>query len=466
MLLACAAASAHAGDSPSHGPEASSRPVIAIADVAIVDVARGRIVPSRTVLIAGGLIDAIGPADALPVPAGALHVAGDGLYLIPGLVDTHVHLFNNASHRPPNDWAFALLVANGVTGVREMYTTPDEMTLIDVWRARVAAGTLAAPRVLAAGVAVGRGPLRAIPGQVQAAHAAGADFLKIDSEVQAPQWRAVLEAARELGMPVSGHVPAEVRALDAARAGQVSDEHLTQLYEACSSQEDAFIDTRAGKSGDAIVALRDAQESDVLRSFDADDCARTAAALARTTQVQVPTLVLPYFEAQPHTASYREDPRWRYLRADEQARWVRILEARRQAPDARAPMRWAVSERIVRTLHTAGVRLLAGTDTPMPLVYPGYALHYELALLVQAGMSPAEALRAATLWPAEFLGISATSGSVEVGKRANLVLLDANPLTDIGHTQRIRAVILDGRWLGRDRLDALLDAAAGGTYSN
>ena len=123
-----------------------------------------------------------------------------------------------------------------------------------------------------------------------------------------------------------------------------------------------------------------------------------------------------------------------------------------------AARRWEVSRQIVKTLHAAGVRILAGTDAPMPLVYPGFALHKELELLVEAGLSPADALRAATIWPAEFFGLSDSSGSIAVGKRADLLLLDANPLSRISHTQRIRAVVLDGRLLQRADLDALLKA--------
>ena len=117
--------------------------------------------------------------------------------------------------------------------------------------------------------------------------------------------------------------------------------------------------------------------------------------------------------------------------------------------------------KIVKTLHADGVRnRSAGTDAPMPLVYPGFALHKELELLVEAGMSPADALRAATIWPAEFLGLSDRSGSVAVGKRADLLLLDDNPLSGISHTSGlIRAVVLDGRLLQRSDLDALLDTA-------
>jgi imidazolonepropionase-like amidohydrolase len=157
---------------------------------------------------------------------------------------------------------------------------------------------------------------------------------------------------------------------------------------------------------------------------------------------------------------FRDDPRWRHLRPDEQTRWEHYLEQEPALDKKLAAQRWDVSRRIVKALHAAGAPILAGTDAPMPLVYPGFSLHKELELLVESGLSPAEALRAATLGPAEFLGLSESTGSIAVGKRADLVLLDANPLRQIGNTQRIRAVVLNGRLWRRTDLDALLDGAA------
>lgn len=436
--------------------DAPKRPIIAIERVAVVDVARGEIVTPRTVLIVDGRVTAIGEPGTMEIPPAAVRVEGRGRYVMPGLVDMHVHLFNNASHRAPNEWAFSLFVANGVTGVREMWTEPAAMAVVDRWRTKVARGELVAPRVLSAGAAVGAESVEAARRQVREAKAAGADFLKIFSEVRESQWRAILEEARALHMPVCGHIPGEVTLLDAATAGQRSNEHLTQVYEACSTREKQLVGARNGMPGRKIVELRDAQEQEALESFDQLVCDRTAAALAKTDQVQVPTLVLPYFEARGSRTNFRDDPRWRYLRSDEKARWERIFKEHPDGDEKLAGRRWEISRKIVKTLHAAGVRILAGTDAPMPLVYPGFALHKELELLVKAGFSPADALRAATIWPAEFLGLSDSSGSIAVGKRADLVLLDDNPLADIRYTQRIRAVVLDGRLLRRADLDALL----------
>lgn len=439
--------------------DAPKSPIIAIERVAVVDVARGETVNPRTVLIVDGRIAAIGEPDAIDIPPATVRVDGRGRYLMPGLVDMHVHLFNNASRRPPNEWAFPLFVANGVTGVREMWTEPASMAVVERWRTKVARGELVAPRVLAAGAAVRADSLEATRRQVREAKTAGADFVKVFSEVREPQWRAILEAARTLRMAVCGHIPGEVSLLDAATAGQRSNEHLTQVYEACSAREKPLLAARKGLDGNAIVKLRDAQEGEVLESFEQSVCDRTAAALARTGQVQVPTLVLAHFDARGSRTNFRDDKRWRYLRPDEQARWERIFKEQPVGDEKRAARRWERSRQIVQTLHAAGVRILAGTDAPMPLVYPGFSLHKELELLVEAGLSPADAIRAATIWPAEFLGSSDSSGSIAVGKRADLLLLDDNPLANISHTQRIRAVILAGRLLQRTDLDTLLDVA-------
>ena len=440
--------------------ETAERPIIAIENVAVVEVERGRIAGPRTVLIVNGCIAAIGKPGAVALPPAAVRVDGRGCYLMPALVDMHVHLFNNASHRPPNDWTFLLFVANGVTAVREMAAVSADLPTIARWRAAVAQGELIAPRVVATGVAVRVDSLDGVRRQVREAQAAGADFIKVFSEVGKSRWQAVLEEAREQRMAVCGHTPADVGALAAASAGLRTNEHLTQIYEACSAKEKSLIAVRQDRDGREVVQLRDAQEREVLDGFDQGVCDRTAAALAKTGQVQVPTLVLLHFEARGDRSEYRDDPRWRYLRPDEQARWGLIFEHELPGDKKLAIRRWEVSRQIVNALHRAGARILAGTDSPMPLVYPGFSLHTELELLVESGLSPADAIRTATSWPAEFLGVSESSGSIAVGKRADLLLLDGNPLRRISNTQRIRAVVLDGRLLRRPDLDALLEGAA------
>jgi imidazolonepropionase-like amidohydrolase len=423
------------------------RRTIAITDVTIVDVEHGRSPAPRTVLIEAGRIAAIvAPADAR-IPADAERIDGRGKFLMPGLVDMHVHLFNTYSKRPPNDWAFPMFLANGVTGVREMSADAESLVIVRRWRSEFDEGRLLAPRILAAGIAVrGESPADAARA-VDAAADAGADFIKMFSTVPAAHWRAILDAASRRGLPVAGHVPVEITLVEAAQAGQRSDEHLTQAYEACTSIESTLIDERRGIRGEALNAVRAAQDARLSDAFDAAACTRVGRALARSGQVQVPTLVLPWHESTVAPEVSESDPRWPQLRADEQARWRTALAEMAATRDPHVLPRWQQSLAIVAAFHRAGATVLAGTDAPMPRVYPGDSLHDELALLVQAGLTPQQALHAATLAPARFLGLEAISGTVAVGKRADLVLLDADPLRDIRHARRIRAVMLDGRLL-------------------
>ena len=424
-------------------PPASDVP-LAITEVTIVDVEHGRRTSPRTVLVEAGRIAAIvAPADA-HIPEHAERVDGRGKFLLPGLVDMHVHLFNTYSKRPPNDWAFPLFLANGVTGVREMAADAASMTVVHRWRREFDEGRLLAPRILAAGIPVrGESPADARRA-VDAAADAGADFIKMFSTVPAAQWRAVLDAARRRGLPVVGHAPVEIALVEAAQAGQRSVEHLTQAYEACSSIEAALIDERRGLRGEALTAARAAQDARLFDAFDASACIRVGRALAQSGQVQVPTLVLPWHESKMTDDTLEGDPRWALLRADEQARWRAALTEIAAIHDPYVLPRWQQSLAIVAAFHRAGVTLLAGTDAPMPRVYPGYSLHDELERLVEAGLTPLEALQAATLEPARFLGIEAISGSVAIGKRADLVLLDADPTRDVRHARRVRSVVLGG----------------------
>ena len=186
-----------------------ARTTLVIIDVKIVDLERDTQTSPKTVLIEGGLIKAIGRRRDIPIPATAQRVNGRGLYLVPGFTDMHVHLFSS-SGRAPNAWAFPLFLANGVTSVRELNVRPAGLIQVEAWRREIDAGTLAAPRIVAAGVAVVGSSPKQVARDVDAAAAAGADFIKVFSELTKAQWRAALAAAKDRALPVVGHVPAGV----------------------------------------------------------------------------------------------------------------------------------------------------------------------------------------------------------------------------------------------------------------
>jgi cytosine/adenosine deaminase-related metal-dependent hydrolase len=424
---------------------------LAIEHVAVVDVANGAIARDRFVVLVSDRIAAIG--DATIVPRGARRLDGRGAYLVPGLVDLHVHLFNNASQRAPNDWALPMFVANGVTGVREMGARAHDMPRVRRWNDAIAAGEVVAPRVLAAGIAIRCGPRADVERQVAEIARLGA-FVKVFSNTDAACWRHIAAAARARDIAVAGHVPQPATVVDAARDGLRSVEHLTGTLEACSARGDVPFAPPADADEAALAAARDAHDRALLQSFDASRCARTAARVADLGQVHVPTLVLLRGEARP--ADPARDPRWPLLRTDEQARWAKYLAPAYRVEPTLAALRDRTAIAVASRLHRAGVVLAAGTDAPMPNVWPGWSLHDELGLLVEAGLTPTEALRAATLAPARLLGIADETGSVAPGMRADLLLLDADPVRDVGALRNIRAVVLSSRVLDRSALQRLV----------
>lgn len=438
----------------------------AIERVNVIDVSAGRVLPEQTVVIESGRISAVGAAATARVPSAAQRVDGRGKFLIPGLWDMHVH-----AAYPGIDAQFApLFIANGVTGVREMF---GNLMSIKAWKARAEKGEW--PRIVGSGhIMDGSRPIW--PGSVRAAnadqarravdslHKAGADFIKVYNRLPRDAYFAAVEEAKRVGTYVAGHVPDAVTVTEAAQAGQRTMEHVGGIALDCSSLRDDVRRARVAAAIDSTLARAAAQQSNrVADTQDAQRCAEVIATAARSGMWQVPTLVVLRSMASLDDSTFTADPRLRYMNRMLTNGWNWRSDFRLRA---RTPEDWAIAKRgyklnfeIVRNLHRAGARILAGTDVMNPFAFPGFSLHDELALLVEAGLSPADALRAATLNPALFLEATELHGTVAAGKRADLVLLDANPLDDIRNTQKIRAVVVNGRYLDRASLDAMLAAA-------
>jgi imidazolonepropionase-like amidohydrolase len=458
LLTACSNPAAAQGDG-----------ALVISNVTLIDVETGERQPGMTVVVSGNRITNVGRLTSDQLPRVARTLDGSGKFLLPGLWDTHVHtayqgLFNMMS---------PLYIANGVTGVREMFGM---MSAVNAWRDAVASGALAGPRVVAAGHILD-GPNPIWPGSasaktpddarrlVDSLTAAGADFIKVYSLLPRDVYMAIADAAKQKGISFAGHVPEAVDFRDASNAGQKTMEHLTGMPLACSSREGEFRAARANALGDQQAWRRIAaqQAAAVRDSYDPARCAELFALLRKNASWQVPTLVVNRNMAYLDDPALGHDPRLKYIPKFLSAGWDPTKDFRLRD---RTPAQWEAAKksydlqvRMVGEMYRAGVPMMAGTDVLNPYCLPGFSLHDELEYLVKAGVTPLDAIRMATLNPARFLGAADSLGTVAPRKVADLVLLDADPLTDIRNTTRVHAVIANGRLYDRAALDGLLSAA-------
>jgi hypothetical protein len=442
-------------------PEAARRPepgaTIAFTHVNVVPMTRDTVMHDQTVLIRSGRIIQVGPAGEIRVPRGARAIDAAGNYLIPGLWDMHVHTLSDAGA------FFPLFLTHGVTGVRDMGGFLDSLQTV---RARSAGGTVLAPRLVAAGPILDGFKHRwshpiawhlETPEQARAAvdslTRVGVDFLKVYSTLSPEVYRALVTAARDRKVTFAGHVPLAMSAADAADAGQASLEHggvdITTT-DCVTDGRTRFSNLLRVWARQGYGAFLEGKQS--LRQERNPACAGALyARYQRNGTWVVPTIVNELKDSV--TVNWSA---FQYVSEAARETCRKTVAAFEQAP---GPLRREYYRGFlddIGALHHAGVPLLAGTDVPNPCVVPGASLHTELERLVQAGLTPYEALRTATLNPARFLGATDSLGTIAEGKVADLVLLDANPLADIRNTKRIQAVVRGGKLLDRVTLDALL----------
>jgi imidazolonepropionase-like amidohydrolase len=437
------------------GGRESERPPIAITHTNVVLVDSARVESDMTVVVDGAVISAVGRTGALVPPRGSQVIDGRRWYVIPGLWDMHVHVTFDGRG---TDAALSALVARGITGVRDMGGGMDAVRDI---RARTDAGLLA-PRVVAAGRLIDGtsgyadptwrinvGDSLAALSAVDSVLAEGSELVKVHDWLPRAAFQAVAARARERRVPLVGHVPIDVGAIAAVDAGQRSVEHLGNVYGGYfldfSRREEHFrreLLRYKRDTPDSILSFAFSAPyiADLLASFDSAKARALVARMAERGVWQVPTLVLQ--------------------RANAQGRADTKKQAANPQTAAQLERLYARQLQLVRAMHDAGVPFLTGTDSWFaedPISTE--AVHDELHLFVQAGFTPAEALRTATLYPATFLGLEASAGTVAPGKLADLVLLEANPLDDIANTERIAAVVRGGRLVRKSEADSLVRAA-------
>lgn len=439
---------------------------IVIQRVTVIDATGKPAQSGMTVVIEKGQITSIGPWKKVKAPAGSQIVDGRGKFLIPGLWDMHAHGYApDPGETADAEWMAPLHLANGVVGVRAM-AGPENAS---AWRVQHAKDDKPSPSVYLASPILD-GPDFTLPGSVVVANAVqaraavhryqanGADFIKVYDSLPREAYFAIVDEARKLGISFAGHVPTAVRVEEASDAGQKSMEHLVGVALGLSSQEDALFAVKYVQLGD--FTRRDLRAE---QSYDESKAAALFARFIKNGTWQCPTLALNRSYAHFDDGIFMHKEWLKYVPSNMRDYWKNVSEHYVKGKSAEtwdeAHREFPEEFKLVGRMYQAGVAILAGTDTFNPYVYPGFSLHEELSLLVEAGLPPMAALQAATIGPARFMGQADRRGTVEVGKVADLVLLDRDPLADIHNTTSIRAVILGGKLMDRATLDAMLAEA-------
>ena len=456
---------------------------LTITHVTVIDATGAPPKPDMTVVIAGDRIVALDNSAKL-IPTDAQVIDATGKFLIPGLWDMHFHLddpemWPTRVSREDKEMIFPLLIANGVTGVRDMAGSLEQL---QQWKQKIALGQVLGPRIVAAGPFVD-GPWARWPGSlsvaseteartaVRALRRRGADFIKVYSGLPRPAFFALADEAKKLGMDFVGHAQDLVSAAEVSDAGQRSMEHLDGIMLACSSEEEAFrkeIARGYEERSETIDPLVRGNPR-VLKTYSQEKCAALYARFVRNGTWQVPTLYNEWRHANSTDSVLTKDARIRYYPLPFREYWkgVSIRDEKRPERLARLKGYYEWLFKLVRDMHRAGVGILAGSDFgAQEYSFAGFSLHDELKVFVQAGMTPMEALQTATLQAARFLAMTDAFGTVEAGKIADLVLLDANPLDDIGNTRKIDAVVVNGRLFTKSELQQMLADAESAANRN
>jgi len=446
--------------------ESSEQPLV-ITHVTVINAAGTPLLIDRSVIISGHRISVISGAAKPSLPQAARVIDASGKFLIPGLWDMHAH-FSDADYLP-------LYLVNGVTGLRIMFgdSTSRES------RKQIEAGTLVGPRMVI-GSRIIDGPAPFLPyfisvqtpdearKAVDAEKQAAADFIKVYSFLPRDLYFAIVSESKKLGLPFVGHTPMSVSVEEASDAGQKSIEHLAGIDGSCSSraddfhlrsQQDLVEMIAAGKSSLAGGSHLATMGVSILDSYSPQRCAAVGARLKSNGTWVCPTLVIYRTMALAGEPRPFNDPNIRYLPPNVRSSWDpqnNYLFKIAEANPAYAKSQFQQSLVLVSALKQAGTGIIAGTDTPSPFIAPGFSLADELELYVKAGVSPMDAIRTATYNPALFLGREKDLGTIEPGKLADMVLLDANPLDDIRNIRKIFALVYDGAYYDRGALDAML----------
>ncbi len=442
---------------------AAGQATFAITDVAVVPMTADTVLTGTTVVVREGRIVAVAPSRSEKLPAGARRIDGSGKYLIPGLADMHTHLYSDGE--TPDSVApheLGVMVANGVTVARLMIGTPEHLAL----RRDVAEGRIIGPRLWVASPQFTGEPgdnarVVTTPEEARAAvrevKAAGYDFVKLTTEISVPVYEAIVSEGRRQGIRIIGHVDPRVGVRRALEAGQ-QIEHLDNYLET------VLADSAPMRTSVSNYGLFKPSNWESLDYIDDAKVQQIAEATVRAGVFSTPTLTIfnTAFAKGETDAVMRSRPDWAMIPPKIRALYLgaRTKYWKTAATEERRRRYVETRNRITKVIADKGGKLLAGSDTPEWLMAYGWTLHRELEHFVEAGLTPYQALETATRNPAEFLGETKEWGTIEPGKRADLVLVTGNPLENIRNTAKIEAVSVGGRWVPRAELERMIAMAS------
>jgi hypothetical protein len=432
LMLAAAAA----------GPYSAQDPAVAFVGVNVIPMDRENVLTDQTVVVSGGKIASIGPAAKAQVPAGATKVDAKGKYLMPALAEMHAHVPGGQAPDAVVERVIFLYAANGIGTIRSMLGHPRHIPL----RERLAKGELFGPRMWSSGPSFNGNSVTSpevATQMVKDQKAAGYDFLKIHPGVSRESFDAMDATADSLGVTYSGHVPLDVGLHRALEAKYATIDHL-----------DGYVEALVPPGSPASQTFGLNLTGVVDESKIPDLVAKTKA----SGVAQVPTEILLENWLGPQSAeSMAAWPEMKYAQPGEVQKWTEVKKKYDQIPAEARQKLLTIRRRLIKDLHAAGVTILLGSDGPQIWNVPGFSAHRELGTYVASGLTPYQALVTGTRNVAAFFKVEKEAGTVTAGKRADLLLLDANPLADIANTMKIAGVMMGGRWMSREEIQRRLD---------
>ena len=424
----------------------------AIVGVSVIPMDKERLLKNQTVLIRDGRIIEIGDEDKIKLPTNTLKIDGRGKFLIPGIVDMHLHLSpgEGVKDDAPSQ-QLRLLLANGITSMRNMIGGPSHLLLRD----KINRGEIPGPQIFTAGPPLLGNNVPTVEAAVKAVteqKKAGYDLLKVHEGLTPEVYEAIVKTAREVGIPFGGHVTASVGLKRALAARQTTIEHL-----------DNYLQSAVAASSGIQITSSQLVLGETLKHVDEKNLVELSRETAKAGVANNPTLALfKLIVSDIKPEEYLQWEEMRYIPAKMREHFAKQKAGTLNIPASAEEKKRYVELRnlLIRELHKAGAKILVGPDSPQFFLVPGFATHREMQGLAEAGLSNYAVLEAATRNGAENLGMLKEFGTIEAGKRADLLLLDANPLEAIANARRIAGVMVRGKWLAKTDLQKMLDDVA------